>query len=205
MTPTDPDTPPPPSPSEVSGRRQWLALATVGGLAAAAGAGWGWWRQPGAGSDPTSRLPAMAADATTQAAAAFWPLRFEQPSGGELAMASLRGQPLLLNFWATWCPPCVKEMPLLDQFHREQASRGWQVLGLAVDSPTPVRSFLQRQPMGFPIGLAGMDGVELAKSLGNAGGQLPYSVVFDREGRFRHRKLGTVDEALLASWVKDIG
>jgi thiol-disulfide isomerase/thioredoxin len=203
MNPPEPH-PPSALPNESSRRRQWLALAAVGGIAGAAGAGWGWWRQHSAGADPTQRLPEMAADATAQAGASFWTLRFEQPAGGELATASLRGRPLLVNFWATWCPPCIKEMPLLDQFARAQAVKGWQVLGLAVDSPSPVRSFLQRQPMSFPIGLAGMDGVELAKSLGNAGGQLPYSVVFDRDGRFRHRKLGVVDAALLADWVKDL-
>ena len=202
MTKTDPDTPGHARPDPA--RRQWLAAAAVGGMAAAAGAGWAWWRHGGAGQDPTALLPTMGADASAQASANFWTLRFEQPTGGELVVASLRGKPLLLNFWATWCAPCVKEMPLLDQFQRAQAARGWQVLGLAVDSPTPVRNFLARQPMGFPIGLAGMEGVELTKSLGNAGGQLPYSVVFDAAGALRHRKLGAVDEALLATWVTDL-
>ncbi|MBC7717365.1 MAG: TlpA family protein disulfide reductase, partial [Pseudorhodobacter sp.] len=81
-------------------------------------------------------------------------------------MADLRGKPLLLNFWATWCPPCVKEMPLLDAFYQTHRARGWQVVGLAVDSPTPVRAFLERVPVSFPIGLAGMEGSELSRALG---------------------------------------
>jgi thiol-disulfide isomerase/thioredoxin len=173
-------------------RRQALAAGAVGAVAAAAGAGWAWRRH---------RL-----DAVDEAAqAAFWALRFEQPSGGELAMASARGRPVLLNFWATWCPPCVKEMPLLDAFHRQHAAAGWQVIGLAVDGPTPVREFLARRPMAFPIGLAGMDGIELTKSLGNPGGQLPYSVVFDRSGRIHDRHLGAVDEVRLEVWVRSVG
>jgi len=101
-------------------RRAWLAGGVALG-AAGAGVGFALWR--GGRSD---------GDAAA-AAAALWAMRFEQPGGGELSMASLRGQPLLLNFWATWCAPCVKEMPLLDQFHREHQAAGWRVVGLAID------------------------------------------------------------------------
>ena len=124
--------------------------------------------------------------------------------GSTAKISDFDGRPLLINFWATWCPPCVKEMPLLDQFHREQASRGWRVLGLAVDSPSPVRSFLARQPVGFAIGMAGMDGVALARSLGNKGGQLPYTVVFDTRGQLRERHLGAVESPQLAGWAQAI-
>ena len=132
-------------------RRGWL----VGGVAVAAGAagaGGAWWRSEGR----SARNPAAAAAAAT-ASADLWTLRFDQPSGGELVLANLRGKPLLLNFWATWCPPCVTEMPLLNRFHAQQQARGWQVVGLAVDSPTPVREFLAKQPMDFAIGLAGFN------------------------------------------------
>lgn len=133
------------------------------------------------------------------AASALWGLRFERPEGGELVMQSLRGRPILLNFWATWCPPCITEMPLLDRFHRE-AGAGWQVVGLAVDGPSPVREFLAKRPVGFPVGLAGLDGVELARSLGNAAGSLPFSLAFDSRGRLRERKLGLLREADLERW-----
>jgi thiol-disulfide isomerase/thioredoxin len=106
-----------------------------------------------------------------------------------------------MNFWATWCPPCVKEMPLLDQFHRQHRAAGWQVVGLAVDGPTPVRQFLARVPVGFAIGLAGFDGTELSRRLGNERGALPFTVVFGKEGRVLHRKLGEVTPEELATWA----
>ena len=62
---------------------------------------------------------------------------------------------------------------MLDAFHRAQQARGWQVVGLAVDSPTPVREFLRDRPMGFAIGLAGMTGVDLTRRLGNTNGACP--------------------------------
>ena len=168
-------------------RRAWLT-AGVGGVAAAAGAGWAWWQLGReTGLTPTEQ--------------AFWNTSFEQPAGSHLATQALQGKPLLLNFWATWCPPCVKEMPLLDAFYREQAGKGWQVLGLAVDSPTPVREFLAKRPVGFPIGLAGMNGVALSRSLGNDQGGMPFTVVFDRGGTAIARKVGAVLPEELSQWV----
>ena len=166
----------------------------VGGVALAAGAagvGGAWWRSERSTEEGAAQAPALD----------LWALRFEQPGGAELVFASLRGKPLLLNFWATWCPPCVTEMPMLDRFHHEQQGRGWQVVGLAVDSPTPVREFLARQPMGFAIGLAGLNGVELTRSLGNSNGALPFTVVFNRAGKAIRTKLGSLTEQDLSDWA----
>jgi thiol-disulfide isomerase/thioredoxin len=175
--------------------RRAVMVGGVAVAAVAAGVGSAWWRgkQNGPAVQPAGAAPAD-----------IWALRFDQPGGGELALAKFRGQPLLLNFWATWCPPCVTEMPLLDRFHAEQQARGWQVIGLAVDSPTPVREFLAKKPMRFPIGLAGLGGVELVQALGNASGALPFSVVFDRKGAAIHTKLGALHEADLAEWARSL-
>jgi thiol-disulfide isomerase/thioredoxin len=168
----------------MSSRRAWL-IGGVGAAGALAGIGGALWRE-------TARQPADEG---------FWALRFPTPDGGELSLADYRGRPLLLNFWATWCPPCVRELPLLDRFQRAQAGRGWQVIGLAVDGPTPVREFLRRTPLGFPVGLAGLEGTQLSRRLGNSNGGLPFSVAFGRDGRPRDRQLGELDEAVLQRWA----
>lgn len=120
----------------------------------------------------------------------LWKTAFETPEGTALDLSALQGRKLLVNFWATWCPPCVAELPLLDQFHSAQGANGWQVLGLAVDQPSSVRKFLARAPVSFPIGMAGLGGTELSKSLGNTEGGLPYSVLFDASGHVTARKMG---------------
>jgi len=161
-----------------------VALAAVG-----AGVGWGLSRSRRGLDDAES---------------AFWQLSFEQPGGGTLAMASLRGAPVLLNFWATWCAPCLKEMPLLDRFYRDRQASGWKVIGLAVDEGPAVRDYLARVPVSFPIGLAGMGGVDVSLQLGNTNAALPFSVVFDKQGMVLARKLGTVSEAELQRWDKQL-
>lgn len=167
-------------------RRRWL-YATVAAAAGLGGAGLAWWR--------FRTVPADEA-----ALAALWSLTFEAPDGGKLALKTLQGRPLLINFWATWCPPCVEELPLLDAFYRENAAKGWQVLGLAVDKVGPVRDFLLKQPLSFPIALAGMEGVSLSKSLGNVSGGLPFSVVLGADGGLRNRKIGKLSAADLTLW-----
>lgn len=147
----------------------------------------------------------QAKPAAAQAVTNFWSLSFDRPDGGVLALSELMGRPLLLNFWATWCPPCVEELPMLDVFWREHASKSVQVLGLAVDQPSAVRRFLARQPLGFPIALAGFEGTELARSLGNQAGGLPFSVFFSADGAISKQKLGQVSPRDLSSWIASLG
>lgn len=162
-------------------------VAGVAAVAALAGAGIAWWRLREGPADDA-------------AVTHLWGLDFRTPQGASLPMAGLKGKPLLLNFWATWCPPCVDEMPMLDAFYRQHAAKGWEVIGLAVDQPSAVRSFLQRVPVTFPIGLAGLEGTELAKNLGNSAGGLPFSVVFGPDGRVRERRMGRLSPADLQAW-----
>lgn len=164
-------------------RRRTLVWGSAGLLAAAAGAVVSWRRW----------TPSPLAD---DALNGFWAATFAPPQGDRSwVMADFRGKPLLLNFWATWCPPCVEEMPLLDTFYQQQKAQGWQVLGLAVDQAPAVQKFLQRLPVSFPIGMAGLPGVDLSRALGNATGGLPFTVVFSPEGEVAHRQIGKLTTA----------
>ena len=204
-----------PSSSGSTQRRAWV-FGAVAGAAVLSGAGLAWWNslaparlreqqgvQAGAvriaGRDESTRVDAGGEGAL--ALANLWQLKFDTPSGQTLNMASLRGKTLLLNFWATWCPPCVEELPLIDRFFQENSKKGWQVLGLAVDQLAAVNRFLAKAPVEFPVALAGMSGVALGKSLGNLGGGLPFTVVLGLDGSVLHRKMGRLTPDDLLAWA----
>ena len=188
-SPSDrPESIPATSDAQPSAARWRLLYAGVAGAAALGGAGLAWWKfQPHTMEHGVEE--------------ALWAMEFEKPEGGVVALKSLAGKPLLLNFWATWCPPCVEELPMLNAFYRQQAPNGWQVLGLAIDQPSAVRKFLQRIPLEFPVGLAGLGGTDLGRSLGNLTGGLPFTVVLGGNGRVLHRKMGQITPQDLQLWA----
>lgn len=107
---------------------------------------------------------------------------FDTPQGGSLDLGALKGKVVVLNFWATWCPPCVEEMPELDELYPQLQAQNVELIGIAIDSPSNVDQFLQKTPVNYPIVLAGMTGTELGKVLGNQQGGLPFTVILDENG-----------------------
>lgn len=170
-------------------RRGWVAAA-AGFALTGVGAGLAW------------RTSNRQSQALSEAEAGFWQQQFAQLDGSMLTAASFKGKPLVLNFWATWCPPCVEELPLLNAFFAENKAKGWQVFGLAVDQAKPVARFLQQSPLSFPVALAGFPGIETSRSLGNLSGGLPYTVVFSAAGNVLHRKMGKLTPEDLGAWSR---
>lgn len=127
-------------------------------------------------------------------------LRLPDLSGRVVDLDAYAGKPLLLNFWASWCPPCVKEMPVLDAFARSHP--GIQVIGVAVEPAQAARDHLAAHPVSYPV-LIGSDGSpDESQRFGNQRSVLPFTVLVDAEGRIRKRHSGGFDAASLEDFAR---
>ena len=91
---------------------------------------------------------------------------------------------------------------MVDRFYRDHAANGWQVVGLAIDKPEAVRKFLVRTPVSFPMGIAGLQGTDLVRNLGNTAGGLPFTLVVGADGIVAARKMGQLSPADLEAWQR---
>ena len=112
------------------------------------------------------------------------------------------GRPVLLNLWASWCGPCVKEMPELDRFARSQARNGTQVVGIALDDAAAVEAFLRRIPVSYPLLIDTPGPRDAGVRLGNPKGVLPYSVLLDAQGRVLKQKIGPFRDGEIDEWAR---
>ena len=112
------------------------------------------------------------------------------------------GRPLLINVWASWCGPCIEEMPELERYARSQAKDGLQVVGLALDTPENIREFLGRVPVTYPILVDTPGPADASVWLGNRKGVLPYSVLVGADGRILKQKVGPFAAGEIDSWTK---
>ena len=113
--------------------------------------------------------------------------------GKRVAMpTAFAGRPLLINVWASWCGPCIQEMPELDRYSAQQADNGTQVVGIALDDEAAVRTFLKRVPIRYPVLLDTPGPADAGVRLGNPKGVLPYSVLISADGRLLKQRIGPV-------------
>jgi thiol-disulfide isomerase/thioredoxin len=136
-------------------------------------------------------------DAHQGAVQHLWAAPVTSVDGKPQSLSLLQGHPVVVNFWASWCGPCVEEMPELSQIQREYANKGIQFVGLGVDSEKNIRTFLQKVKVAYPIYVTGFGGADLARTFGNDAGGLPFTVVIDAKGNVRSTKLGQIDPAAL--------
>lgn len=112
-------------------------------------------------------------------------------------LADYRGKRLLINLWATWCQPCLDEMPALQRAHAD----GAQIVGIAMDDPARVRTFLSQHPLDYPQLLGRLDSPSTAQLLGNRAEVLPYSVLLDERGQVLATHAGALDATTLRGWL----
>jgi thiol-disulfide isomerase/thioredoxin len=171
----------------LSGRPLTIA-AVVCALATAAGLGAYRWLQAGSG-------------VATQTAEIRPDLEFRDLQGRPHRLSEWNGKLLLVNFWATWCGPCLKEIPLLVQAQQQNAARGLQVIGIAMDDAEPVQQMAGRLRMNYPVMVGAMEIADAMDRLGDQLGALPFSVLIAPDGRILGRTSGALESDELAAWL----
>jgi len=107
------------------------------------------------------------------------------------------GKVLVVNFWATWCPPCREEMPLFTKLQKQYADKGLQFVGIAIDDPVLVQDFVDIYEINFPIMIGSTAAIELSTTMGNRFQSLPFTAIYDREGHMRHIQAGLMTKEIL--------
>jgi peroxiredoxin len=125
------------------------------------------------------------------------PFTLGSATGERVSASDFQGQVLLVNFWATWCAPCVEEMPMLEALQSEYAGQGLQVLGIALDDVQQARDFAAGLGITYPVLVGAGDVMLTARQWGNSSGQLPYTVLVDRDGNVRWARLGILKREIL--------
>jgi len=110
--------------------------------------------------------------------------------GQPQALSQWKEKALIVNFWATWCAPCVKDMPELSALQTEVASKNIQLIGIGIDSATNIAEFTSKYAISYPLYVAGMGGSELSRQFGNDAGALPFTVLIGRDGQVKKTYLG---------------
>ena len=170
-------------------RRQWIIIVAIGFLALIGGVMTSQWiSKTGLASDPAIK--------------AFFANSWQTPDGKTVDTQNWQGKVLVVNFWASWCPPCVEEMPTLDKLQKEFLQQNVLFVGIGIDSPSNIREFLSKTPVSYPIVIGGLEGSNLSKQLGNSQGALPYTIIINAKWKSSYSKLGKINEEDIRSAIK---
>jgi len=123
-------------------------------------------------------------------------------AGKTHSLADWRGKVVLLNFWATWCPPCRREIPLFIDLQRQYEQQGLQIVGISLDSPEAVARYWQEMRINYPLLIADETSYELMAAYGNRQGGLPYSVLIGADGKVADVKIGAYHREELEALLK---
>jgi len=127
--------------------------------------------------------------------------RFNTLDGEEIALKEWQGNVIVLNFWATWCPPCREEMPEFSKIQDQHEGENLAIIGLSTDDLETTKTFIQSNPTSYAVLAGDMQAMNLAESLGNNQSILPYTVVIDEKGQIVKTFFGRINQALLEKTI----
>ena len=136
--------------------------------------------------------------------AALYGANLPDTSGKIQNLGQYKHKIIVVNFWATWCPPCREEMPELVALQQAYKDKNVVVLGIALDEPTQVAHYLKNTPVNYPIVADDMVGSLLGEQLGNDKGVLPYTVIIDADGKIASAHFGRITKAMIEASLKPL-
>ncbi|HSH55099.1 MAG TPA: TlpA disulfide reductase family protein [Methylotenera sp.] len=154
--------------------------------------------------NPNSTLNNSSNEYDKLSTASFFAANLPNEDGVNQALNQYKGKIIVLNFWATWCPPCREEMPELSQLHSENQSKNVVVLGVAIDEIGLVKEFTRETPVSYPLFAAEEEGMALYNDLGNDKAVLPYTVIIDANGKVVKTYFGRISKALLETTLRPL-
>ena len=125
-------------------------------------------------------------------------------SGKQHNIIEWQGKIRIINFWATWCPPCIKEIPEFVSLQEQYASKGLQFVGIAIDDEVSVKAYLAKTKINYPILIADLEGIALAHQLGNSVDAVPYTLIVDQQGRIIHQHRGAFSKEQIMEVISPI-
>ena len=126
-----------------------------------------------------------------QISAKFFDAKFNDVSGKTIDLSVLRGKTVVVNFWSTWCPPCVEEMPMFNDVQSQWQNKNVVFVGIAADQAGNVKSFLKKTPVNYPIVVGEQSSIDLARELGNRYDAVPFTVIINPQQHISSRHAGT--------------
>lgn len=132
------------------------------------------------------------------------PFTLSDLDGNPQSLDQWQGKILVLNFWATWCPPCIAEIPEFIRLQKELSTRGLQFVGVAIDEVKEVKEFITYVGINYPILMGDNQALQLSAELGNRLQGLPFSVIFNRDGRVIYRGLGSLTPEVIHDKIDKI-
>ena len=124
--------------------------------------------------------------------------------GARRSISEWDGKLVVMNFWATWCPPCLHEIPMFIELQTRYGPRGVQFLGVAIDDADKVRAFAEDVGLNYPTLHGQMQAIEIMGAYGNTTGGLPFTVFIDASGTIVARHPGVLDEATTVELLEDL-
>lgn len=132
------------------------------------------------------------------------PFDLKGPEGEAIRLEDFRGKPLIVNFWATWCPPCREEIPEFIDMQKQYADNNLQIVGIAIEDRNSVNEFAKTMPFNYPILIAEDGGMSLSQQLGNVVGAVPFTVVADANGQIVYRRPGQMTKERLLEVIEPL-